>query len=190
MTRLVRPVFVLAGLALLGGLFVSSRPAAAATTTVAVGDFYFCSPTFDGGTCQTTVQAGDTVVWDFSSGESTHTTTSDASLWNSGNLTSGTFQFTFTQAGTFAYRCTVHPDEMRGTIIVQAAAASPTSPPAGVTPAATSPGQATPVAGGGLPVSGAGPRQSGAANWWLLGALIVAGASLSGLGLAYARRRQ
>jgi hypothetical protein len=189
-TKLVRPMFVLAGLVMLAlGLFAPAGPAAAATTTIAVGDYYFCSSSFDGGNCQTTIHAGDTVVWDFSGATSTHTTTSDTSLWNSGNMNGGTFQFTFSQAGTFTYHCNIHATEMKGTIIVEAAAApTATLITSGTFPIATLPPTSTP-SGGTLPSSGSGPRQPGSTNWWLLGALSIAGAALSGAGLAYARRQ-
>jgi plastocyanin len=187
--RLTRLLLVFSGLLVsAAALFASSSPAAAATTTVTVGDFYFCSASFEGGNCQTTIQAGDTVVWDFSGADNTHTTTSDTSVWSSGNMNGGTFQFTFTQAGSFAYRCTIHPEDMRGTITVQAAA-SPTTAPAGQTPGQTTVPRATAVAGGGLPAGGTGPHD-GSTSWWLLGALVIAGAMLGGAGLAYARRQR
>jgi plastocyanin len=69
-----------------------------------------------------TIKVGTTVRWS-NKGPSAHTTTSDAGAWNSGPLNApgggggygggstagGTFDFTFTQAGTFAYHCSLHP---------------------------------------------------------------------------------
>jgi plastocyanin len=68
------------------------------------------------------VKVGATVVWT-NSGPSVHTTVSDAGMWNSGPINppggsgmygssgtaAGTFQFTFSQAGTFRYHCSIHP---------------------------------------------------------------------------------
>jgi plastocyanin len=63
------------------------------------------------------VKVGDTVVWT-NNGSAPHTTTSDAGVWDSGTLSpGGTSTFTFTAAGTFQYRCNIHP-AMRGTITV------------------------------------------------------------------------
>ena len=47
-----------------------------------------------------------------------HTTTSTDGLWDSGILDpGGTFSFTFDEAGTFEYLCSLHPS-MVGTIVV------------------------------------------------------------------------
>jgi plastocyanin len=202
MTVFIRPAAALVAVlalaaALLGG---SPHQAAAATTTITVGDFWFCNASFAGSVCETTIRAGDTVVWDFGQAMNQHTTTecgascdspSSMPLWNSGRMSGGTFQFTFTQAGTFLYQCQVHPTEMRGRIVVQAApTATSTSPPAvGQTPSVESTPTpiSIPVVSDGLPTSGQGP-QSGATDWWLLGALAAVGAASLGLGLAYRTR--
>jgi len=66
----------------------------------------------------TTVKVGDTVSWKNDEAGVPHTTTANGGLWNSGSLsTGGVFQITFSQAGTFTYRCTIHPS-MTGTITV------------------------------------------------------------------------
>ena len=31
----------------------------------------------------------------------------------------GVYSYTFTQPGTYPYHCTVHPQEMRGTVVVK-----------------------------------------------------------------------
>src|SRR5688572_6938621 len=42
-----------------------------------------------------------------------HTTTSDTAVWDSGSLSAGTsFTYTFNEAGTFPYHCTIHPAMM------------------------------------------------------------------------------
>ena len=84
-----------------------------------------------------TVAAGTTVTW-ANAGATIHTTTSNGDIWDSGVLESGqTFNFTFTEAGSFAYFCAIHPS-MKATITVtgppgaQSApttAAAPTSAP-------------------------------------------------------------
>ncbi len=105
-----------------------STPAAAATTVVVpTGDFWFCDPSFQGGVCETKIQVGDTVEWDFNGSFSFHTTTdcggdcdfpTATPLWDSGSLLGGSFQFTFDQPGTYLYYCAVHPFSMRGQITV------------------------------------------------------------------------
>ena len=181
-------------LALAGMLFVASpRPAAAATVTVAAGEYWFCDSSYQGSLCETTVQAGDTVVWDFSGVAYPHTSTACGAscssptsppLWDSGTVSGGTFQFTFTQTGSYLYRCELHPDLMQGRIVVQGAPTS-TSPPAGQTPAAGTTPAATTT--GSLPIAGQGP-QPATTHWWLLGALLATGVASLGTGLAYARR--
>jgi len=66
-----------------------------------------------------TVMAGTTVTWTNKDGM-THTVTSDTSLFDSGNVASNaTYSYTFANAGTYAYHCTIHPS-MKGTITVTA----------------------------------------------------------------------
>jgi plastocyanin len=91
-----------------------SDPTPAGSATVTIQDFSYTP-------AAVTVKAGTTVRW-VNKGPSAHTTVSDAGAWNSGVLTSpggndpygggsagGTFSFTFTQAGTFTYHCSLHP---------------------------------------------------------------------------------
>jgi plastocyanin len=179
------------------------------TTTVQVGDVYFCDPSYAGGVCETTVNAGDAVVWEWGPGGSgvgnSHTTTNCADSftlcggpreWDSGDplQTSGTFAHTFgaEDAGqTFLYRCQIHPLEMRGRIAVLAAAEpspSPQASPQASAPAATPTPAAQPSAvpaGGTVP-----PAEGGAVLWWVAvvvgGMLIASAAVLAARGL---RRR-
>ena len=77
------------------------------------------------GTSTTTIHAGETVQWIWVSG--THSTTSGScplgcvanGLWDSGVLSSGSFQHTFPTTGTFPYFCLVHGTMMQGTVVVQ-----------------------------------------------------------------------
>lgn len=63
------------------------------------------------------VARGTRVRW-INRGAATHTTTSNTSRWDSGNLAPGeSFSRVFRRAGTFAYHCSIHTD-MTGTVIV------------------------------------------------------------------------
>jgi Copper binding proteins, plastocyanin/azurin family len=77
------------------------------------------------GTSTSTIHVGDTIQWVWRSG--THSSTSGAcaagcvanGLWDSGLIQGGTFQFTFTAAGTYPYFCTLHGPSMQGSVVVQ-----------------------------------------------------------------------
>ena len=65
-----------------------------------------------------TVSVGTMVSWLNNDGTA-HTTTADNNAWNSQSLAPGRrFNMTFTTAGTFPYKCTLHPG-MVGTLTVQ-----------------------------------------------------------------------
>jgi len=56
------------------------------------------------------VASGTTVTWT-NEDSVPHTVTSDDGVWDSGAIApGGTFTYTFEQAGTFAYHCTIHPN--------------------------------------------------------------------------------
>ncbi|HEU4783313.1 MAG TPA: plastocyanin/azurin family copper-binding protein [Ktedonobacterales bacterium] len=66
-----------------------------------------------------TVAKGTRVEWSNAS-DAPHTVTSDSGTTLASNIISpsgGTFDFTFTQPGTYTYHCTVHP-YMKGSIVV------------------------------------------------------------------------
>jgi plastocyanin len=64
-----------------------------------------------------TIITGTTVAWTNNDTVS-HNVTSDDGSWGSNSLAKGdSFSFTFTQAGTFSYHCSVHPS-MKATITV------------------------------------------------------------------------
>ena len=65
-----------------------------------------------------TVAVGATVTWTNTDVVS-HTSTSDATGWNSGIIApGGQFSFTFPTAGTFSYHCAIHPG-MVGTVVAR-----------------------------------------------------------------------
>ncbi len=202
-------LIALAGFALSAG----SGARAQTTTTIQVGDVWFCSVSSADGVCETTVSAGDTVTWDWV-GTLFHSTTacsgSDFAIcdaaqeWDSPVQDSGSFTQTFTTAGTFYYKCLVHPGPpvpgpfMRGTITVLAAEPTPTStsiPTPSLTPqpspqvlsaeptpsAGPAPVDVQPVA---VPEGGGEPPSDGGASalwWWALvgGGLLVATSALA-----------
>lgn len=80
------------------------------------------SGTFAFSPASLTIKAGTTVTW-MNTTSVPHTVTSDdGKSFDSGSANpinqGGTFKFTFTTPGTFAYHCTFHPF-MKATIIVQ-----------------------------------------------------------------------
>ncbi len=175
---------------------VTPHPAAAQeTTTIAVGDLWFCDSSFQNGVCETTISAGDTIAWDFSGAALPHTTTecgdscdapSGSPLWNSGTVSDGsTFQFTFNEPGTYSYRCNIHPGPMRGQVTVLAAQEEPTATPEASPPPDDSPPGPTVVA---PPVTGQGMRSEAGALPWAAAALAASGVALAGLGAATLRR--
>jgi|SRR5580765_317485 plastocyanin len=65
-----------------------------------------------------TVDAGTTVTWT-NTDSVAHTSTSDASGWDSGIVApGGQFSRSFQTAGTFRYHCAIHPG-MVGTVVVR-----------------------------------------------------------------------
>lgn len=104
---------------------------------VIVGDDFFEDP--DGnrnGEASVTIQVGETVRWNYSSGVRAHTVTSGegasgtagdgipdgaAESIDSGQLNPGdTFEFTFETAGTWTYFCEIHSGVMfNATVIVE-----------------------------------------------------------------------
>ncbi len=73
-----------------------------------------------------TINVGTTVRWTWDDPGMDHTTTSGPcppctgdGIWDSGTMSSGTFDYTFGTEGTFPYFCLVHIDlKMFGTVIV------------------------------------------------------------------------
>jgi plastocyanin len=112
---------VIASVALIVGLSVAA-PAAGASgpgdhtrgavtrVRVRIVDFRFRPASI-------TIDRGTIVKWK-NRGDTSHTTTSNGGVWDSGTLTPGdTFRHRFRHRGTFAYHCSIHA-RMKGTIIV------------------------------------------------------------------------
>jgi LPXTG-motif cell wall-anchored protein len=148
---------------------------AAGDPGVTIADFHF-SP------ASTTIHVGDTITWS-NSGPSSHTATATGGSFNTGILKKGqSASHTFTQAGTFAYACQIHPF-MHGTIVVLASTTTTsagtttpttTTPATSRSPTTTAPAQTGPT----LPNTG----------FNVLGGLL-AGLLLVGLGAGLRRNR-
>jgi plastocyanin len=66
-----------------------------------------------------TVPAGATVEW-ANRGRHGHTVTSDARLWDSGEMAPGAvYSRSFPRPGSYPYHCGLHPTEMRGVVVVK-----------------------------------------------------------------------
>jgi plastocyanin len=65
-----------------------------------------------------TVSQGTSVTWS-NTDSTTHDMVADNGAFDSGRVgPNGAYSFTFTQRGTYAYHCSIHPS-MTGTIVVQ-----------------------------------------------------------------------
>ncbi len=96
----------------------------AITVDVAMQDYLFSPAT-------ATIAVGDTIRW-VNKGNAPHNTTADGGAWSSKQLmnTGETFSFTFKSAGTYTYKCTLHPGQ-NGTIVVNTVAEGTLLPGAG-----------------------------------------------------------
>ena len=80
------------------------------TVAVSISKFAFSPATI-------TISAGQSITWT-NADPVAHTATSDAQVWDSGDLApNASFSTTFSQPGTYAYHCTIHPF-IRGTVVV------------------------------------------------------------------------
>jgi plastocyanin len=110
-----------------------TKPASDGTARITAATITIVDEAFDPGT--TTVEVGGTVKFQNADGDEHTATSAGAGGIDSGVLATGaTYQKTFTESGSFAFWCIIHP-EMRGTIEVvggsasAAPAATPTPPP-------------------------------------------------------------
>ncbi len=91
-----------------------AAPAQAKTATAGIGDFFFRAD-------RVRIDPGDTVTWT-NRGAVLHNVTSRRGApqaFRSGDLDSGqAYSHVFAKAGTYDYLCSIHPDQMRGTVQV------------------------------------------------------------------------
>ncbi|MEE8346044.1 MAG: plastocyanin/azurin family copper-binding protein [Dehalococcoidia bacterium] len=187
-----------------GGADGAGTPQSAAASDGAVaidaGNKWFGDASFQGGVYETSVHVGDTIQWTVISGVhnvyecgdswSGVSSSCSSAIWNSDQILTqgGTYSRTFDTAGTFSYLCTIHPQTMRGKVVVEGSGSAPTPTPepdpstsptptpaagagstSGATPtptagaASTSGATPTPAAGAGS-TSGATPTPASTAN--------------------------
>lgn len=167
---------------------------AAADPGVNIIDFAFSPST-------TTIHVGDTITWT-NTGKQPHTATATNHSFDTGILTNGkSASHTFSQAGTFAYICTVHP-YMKATVVVlgsssSGSSSSPNSSNGSASTASTASGSPSPSSstGTGSPSTGTasstGSTGSSAnlpytgMNVWVA---VLIGLGMIGGGLALRRR--
>lgn len=66
-----------------------------------------------------TVEAGDTVTWKFDDQGISHDVVADDNSFKSEIMQSGTYKYTFDAPGTYPYKCTLHPNAMKGAVVVR-----------------------------------------------------------------------
>jgi plastocyanin len=115
MVRMHRWILAVATTAL--ALWIATGTVLAADGSVTIASFAFDPATV-------TVDVGDSVTW--TNNDSTaHTATAGDGSFDTGNIAAGvSATVTFDTAGTFAYVCSIHP-QMTGSVVVEAAAATP-----------------------------------------------------------------
>lgn len=65
------------------------------------------------------VEVGDTVTWRFEDKGIPHDVIAEDDSFKSETMDSGTFRHTFEKPGTYAYICSLHPGQMKGTVEVR-----------------------------------------------------------------------
>jgi plastocyanin len=119
--RLTIPVALLVAASFLGLAGCKSEgggdvtPDSTAPPNVPAGQVLVKSISFTPKEVRATV--GKPVTWKFDDGGLEHTVTADDNSFDSGRMSSGTYDHSFTAAGTFNYHCQVHA-RMHGTVIV------------------------------------------------------------------------
>lgn len=146
---------------------------------VTIADFQFSPGT-------TTISVGDTITWT-NSGPSAHTATARDGSFDSGTLQKGaSASHTFTQAGTFAYFCKIHPF-MHGTVVVRASATTTSS--GQTSSGSTATGSATSSSSGASAgTTAAASRTSLPATGLNVILTLCLGGALVGVGVALRRR--
>jgi plastocyanin len=124
MRRLVGPLLLVAAVAIIAASCNGSGPSAygasastAATTTAATATNAATIKGFSFQPEVLKVKVGAKVTWT-NDDTVAHTVTADTNSFASGNLQpGGSFSFTFTRPGTYAYHCSIHPS-MHGSVVV------------------------------------------------------------------------
>jgi plastocyanin len=141
-TRRFRVIALAAQVAVVGGIVwlvlgLGATPAAAADMQIDIQGFAFNPTTL-------TIPAGTKVTWT-NKDAATHTVTSDSGAFDSKNLATGaSFSFTFSQAGTFSYKCAIHPRMVASITVTGASGGTSAGAPAAGTAA---PGAVLPKTG-------------------------------------------
>ena len=124
MRRLAGPLLVVAAVAIIAAACKGTGPSAygapastAATTTAATATNAATIKGFSFQPDVVKVKVGAKVTWT-NDDTVAHTVTADTNSFASGNLQpGGSFSFTFTRPGTYAYHCSIHPS-MHGSVVV------------------------------------------------------------------------
>jgi plastocyanin len=124
MRRLVGPLLLVAAVAIIAASCNGTGPSAygasastAATTTAATATNAATIKGFSFQPDVLKVKVGAKVTWT-NDDTVAHTVTADTNSFASGNLQpGGSFSFTFTRPGTYAYHCSIHPS-MHGSVVV------------------------------------------------------------------------
>lgn len=166
-------------------ILASTEARGQTTVSVEVGSDYFCSSSA-AIPCETDIMAGDTVSWQWVSGTHTVTECDDSFVtcppagggFDSGFRSSpATFSQTFNTAGSFEYRCNVHPTTMQGRVNVAAQATPTATATGGGTSTPSPPGIGSPTAAPGTrtaaPAAVPGTGGTDGGDGTLLWALVV-----------------
>jgi plastocyanin len=124
MRRLVGPLLLVTAVAIIAAACNGTGPTAygapastAATTTAATAPNAATIKGFSFQPDVLKVKVGAKVTWT-NDDTVVHTVTADTNSFASGNLQpAGSFSFTFTRPGTYAYHCSIHPS-MHGSVVV------------------------------------------------------------------------
>jgi plastocyanin len=112
---LVRKLF---GVLLIAALPLSLTPTAMARTPAAVPKAKVKIVNFQFNPGTLTIAKGTKVVWVNTTPTTSHTSTSDTLVWDSGVIAPGAkFAHVFKTAGTFTYHCNIHIS-LKATVIV------------------------------------------------------------------------
>jgi plastocyanin len=157
--------------------------------SVSIQNFAFSPATLN-------VIPGTTVTWTNNDSTAHTVTVNSGNGPNSGQLQHGqTYSFTFSQAGTFAYHCNIHP-QMKATVVVASSTPAPstTSQPPKMTPPSGSTSQQqhtqTMPSGGGMGAGEAAPQPAAPSEVGGQGGQVATGPVETGAGSLAATRHQ